>query len=180
MYCWKWYRSGVSAYPSRMGPSSSLWSPPSFLSASKSCRTGVCVCVWVWVWCESREAFCYFISAQSVHVLARVHRQVMLLMLPMMIRVMNRHSQGRGHRVMMSSWLRGKGAGGQRDLSPPSQTQKRQKRWKKNKGSSVFASSKERISWEWGAIEIKNVFLTYLSVSDISQKIQSKHRNSWQ
>lgn len=35
------------------------------------------------------------------------HTQVMLLMLPMMIRVMNRHSQGRGCCVVMSSWLRG-------------------------------------------------------------------------
>lgn len=70
-----------------------------------------------------------------------VHAQVMLLMLAMMIRVMNRHSQGRGSYVMMSSWLRGRELEG-RATSAPGDRQK-------GEGGGEVEKTKQGETWKW-------------------------------
>ena len=113
MYCWKC--TGQGFLPTPAGSSLVL---SVVLSLSplglQSCTTG--------------RASLLFLSPRGRCVrlvCACVHTQVMLLMLPMMIRVMNRHSQGWGCCVMMSSLALRKGAGGQHDLSPVRQTERR-------------------------------------------------------
>lgn len=102
-----------------------------------------------------------------------MHTQVMLLMLPMMIRVMNRHSQGRGCYVMMSSWLRGKELEGSM-TSALGVRHRRDERGGEKQGNSDM-DKKERMSQKWDKLNKTHIFLMNTSQH---QKLFKKEKDN--